>query len=234
MADGDELGQGGAPAPVPTSLSADAAQAKAGLEALMGDRESAYWRGSEEAPASSFQAFYADLVRGELQGATDAVGVPHGPDADLPLHVGGYDIASIPGAGALDARGRDLIDLFLPAALERGLGQRKVAAAIGYILNGGGTIADFDAIAHGAGWSQKAIDFCVEFYRQACEPGGIKIEMRDDAGRFTGAPTRSEIAARKAEIESQMYLDGGLPNPAYFSGPLGLEYRTLLQMELKA
>lgn len=45
-----------------------------------------------------------------------------------------------------------------------------------------------------------------------------------------GSP--ASIASRKAEIESQMYVDGK-PNPQYFGGPMEKEYRDLIDAEAK-
>jgi hypothetical protein len=231
MAEGDGPSLAPSPASASTSLSADAATAKAGLEAMIGDRSSAYYTGADGVSAEGFQQHYQDLIRGELAGATDAVGVAFAPDYDQPLHVGAYDIASMPGAGALNAQGRDLIDRFLPVAFEAGLGQAKVALAVGYVLTGQGTPEEFTQIAHGKGWSPQAIGVCLKFYNSLISGKGASAPARNDAGRFAPAPTRSAIAQRKAEIEALMYVDG-MPSRSYFSGPLQAEYRKLLQQEL--
>lgn len=233
MAEGDG-GTSNAPPPATTSLSADAATAKAGLEAMIGDRSSAYYTGADGMPAESFQQYYQDLIRGELAGATDAVEVAFEPDYDLPLHVAGYDLVSMPGGNSLNAQSRELIDRFLPVALEAGLGQAKVVMAVGYVLTANGTPEEFTQIAHGKGWSPVAIGVCLKFYNSLISgKGGTAVPAREPGGRFVAPPTRSAIADRKAEIEGLMYIDGK-PNPAYFGGPLESEYRNLLQKELNA
>jgi hypothetical protein len=233
MAEGDGPSVAPQPASASTSLSADAATAKAGLEAMIGDRSSAYYTGAEGLPAETFQNYYRDLIRGELAGAADAVEIPYEPDMDVPLHVGGYDIVSMPGAGALTAQGRDLIDRFLPMAFEAGLGQRKAADAIGYVLTRtDGTPDDFRNFAHARGWSNEAIGVALKFYNSLTSgKGAPAAPARNDAGRFAPAPTRSAIAERKAEIEQLMFIEGK-PNPNYFSGPLSAEYAKLVQQEL--
>jgi hypothetical protein len=230
------MAEGDGPSLVPSSLSPDAAAAKSGIENWMGDRSSPYYVGTGELSADSVQAHYRDLVRGELAGAADAVGVGHEPDLDMPLHVGAYDIAAAPGARSMDAAGRALVDQFLPVAFAAHLGQRKVAQAIGFVL----TYADppqqavrtFTDFAHGLGWSQQAIDVCLKFYNSLIAGrGAAPAPARDVGGRFAGAPSPSMIAERKAEIEGLMYIDG-MPNPSYFGGPLEVEYRKLLNAEL--
>ncbi len=234
MAEGDGPSLAPSPASASTSLSADAATAKAGLEAMIGDRSSAYYVGADGMSAETFQQYYQDLIRGELAGAADAVEVAFAPDYDQPLHVGAYDIASMPGAGAMNAQSRDLVDRFLPVAFEAGLGQAKVALAVGYVLTANGTPEEFAQIAHGKGWSQQAIDVCLKFYSSLISgKAAPAAPARSDAGRFAPAPTRSAIADRKAEIEGLMWIEGK-PNPNYYGGPLEAEYRELLQRELSA
>lgn len=228
MAEGDD------PSLVPSSLSADAATAKSGIETWMGDRSSPYYQGTGELSADSVQAHYRDLVRGELAGASDAVGLPHSPDLDLPLHEGAYDISAAPGARSMDAEDRAVVDRFLPVAFAAHLGQRKVAEAIGFVLTYADAPQDavrkFTDFAHARGWSQQAIDVCLKFYKSLITGTGA-APARDAVGRFAERPAPSTIAQRKAEIEALMYVDG-MPSRSYFGGPLEVEYRKLLQAEL--
>src|ERR1700759_4152402 len=81
-------GGGGAVAPAPaapsSSLAPPIAEAKANIEAMMGDPGSPYWQGSDTASAAEIQASYRDTLRGELAGQPDAVGPEHQVDLDLP------------------------------------------------------------------------------------------------------------------------------------------------------
>jgi hypothetical protein len=198
---------------------------KTNLESMMGDRSSPYWVGDANGTsAGQFQSRYRDLLRAEQLGQDAPVGPGFEVDRDMPMHVGAYDIASIPGANHMDAADRAMLDSFLPYAYDGGLGQEKVKFAAGLALTDPDlSEGKFRLLAEGAGWSDAHIAVCIQWYRDACA-------ARD---RPHHGVSREAIAQRKAEIESLMWIDGQ-PNPAYYSGPLESEYRALLAAELGA
>jgi hypothetical protein len=227
MTDGDSGADLSLPVVPASSLQGDAAAAKAVIEGWIGDPQSPYWRGTENLSPASVRTTYRDLLRGELQGAPGMVGPAHEVDIDLPLSVAHYDFSQASGAASMSGADRSIIDSFLPVAFAAGLGQQKVQQAIGWSLAIPGLTADrFKDLAITAGWSRRAIETCLAWYRgEAARRGGT-------AGRpaAPSAAQRSAIASRKAEIEAQMWI-GGKPNPAYFGGPLQAEYAELLRAE---
>lgn len=144
-----------------TSLSPEAAQRLAHLPPayVNGRQNPAYWK------TNAFQA-HQDLLRGQLVGARAEVGPPHEVDRDTPLHVGGYDFSQAAGAASMTAADRDVIDRFLPVAFEGGLGQAKVFEAISWALTTVNPRPEaFYRRAHASGWSDRAIDICLNWYR---------------------------------------------------------------------
>ncbi|HXO70409.1 MAG TPA: hypothetical protein VN838_15710 [Bradyrhizobium sp.] len=212
------------PAPA-SSLTGDAASARALIQGWIGDRESPYWKGNAEMSADAVQIHYRDLLRGEQSGSTTAVGPVHAVDLDLPVSVKQYDLAEAHGSASMTALDREIVDRFLPVAFAAGLGQRKVSQAVGWCLTIQGiTVRQFEDLAAAAGWSDKAISTCLDWYRleKARLARGMSLPPAADA------PGRAALVARKAEIEGLMYVDGK-PNPAYFRGPLSAEYGDILR-----
>jgi hypothetical protein len=227
MTDGDSGSDLSLPAVPASSLQGDAAASKAVIEGWIGDPQSPYWRGSEGASAASVRSTYRDLIRGELQGAAGPIGPANEIDVDVPMSIAQYDFSQASGAASMSGEDRSIIDSFLPVAFAAGLGQLKVRQAIGWSLAIPGLTADrFRDLALTAGWNDRAIETCLSWYRsEAARRGNIA------RGGAAPAPAqRSAIAARKAEIEAQMWI-GGKPNPAYFGGPLQEEYAALLRQE---
>jgi hypothetical protein len=210
-----------------TSLSASAAGDKSLIESWIGVANSPYYRGTEDQagthrPAAWVQQRYQDLIRAEQRGAKEAIGPDFGPDYDMPAHVGGYDISRAPGANAMGAADRALVDSFLDDAFDGGIGQAKAAQAIGWALGVPDlTETKFRDLAIAAGWSDEQIAVCLRWHASVAAA----------SGRSHHGLARSDIAARKAEIEGLMYIDG-MPNPAYFGGPLESEYRALIAAEI--
>jgi len=144
-----------------SSLPPDLLETKRALEAAMVPGGE-YWAHEKN------QQAYRDLVRAEQQGATDAVGPLFEPDADLPVAADRYDISAAAGARSMSALDRDIINDFLPVAHVAGLGQRKVTQAIGWALTGAAdTVEHFKSLAIAAGWSDRAIDICIDWHRAA-------------------------------------------------------------------
>jgi hypothetical protein len=228
MTDGDSAPGASLPVPVApaSSLQGDAAASKAVIEGWIGDPQSPYWRGSDGASAASIRSTYQDLLRGELQGAAGPVGPADEVDVDLPMSVAQYDFSQASGAASMSGADRSIIDGFLPVAFAAGLGQLKVKQAIGWSLAIPGLTAErFKDLALTAGWGDRAIATCLSWYRSEAARRGSSGGPAAPA-----AAVRSAIAARKAEIEAQMWI-GGKPNPAYFGGPLQQEYAALLRDE---
>jgi len=211
------------PAPAPSSLSPDAQETKAQIEGWIGDRSSPYYNGNGELTADNIQNHYRDLVRGELHGQAEAMEEPHAPDLDLPLHAGAYDIASIPGAATIGALERGIIDNFLPVAFANGLGQRKAADAIGFVLSGGGTPEQFKFFAHGRGFSERAIDAVLSWYSKFTNGAAAPHSER------TPALQASDPSARMRAIEAEMFFGNGIPGPYWNNPAMQAEYRALIE-----
>lgn len=209
------------PSAPPSSLSPAAVERKTALESI-----SPYLPSGERNPdySDGVQSELRDLYRGEETGAPGHVRPAADPDLDLPLHVNGYDFSSVPGIGAED---RDVIDRFLPAALESGLGQAKVYDAIAYAMTTTNpTPQDFAAKARSGGWSEAHIKAAIDFYNS--ERTRPATSPRAAAPAVPAVPTTAAgRAARMREIESLMYIDSKA-NPAYFGGELEHEYRRLI------
>lgn len=212
-----------------TSLTPELAEAKALIESQIGNPDSPYNRDSVDGTttARGVQAKYADLVRAELAGQSDYVGPPGGVDLDLPTDASHYDISSAPGARSMTAEDRAIVDKFLPAGHAAGLGQRKVAEAIGFCLTMPGPISEelvgqFVKFAVERGWSDEALDFCLEFASSLASGD-------QSAGRAQASPATSSSAGdEKAKIEAMM----GDNSSPYWRGPeaatLQQRYRELL------
>jgi hypothetical protein len=206
-------------------LAPEAQEAKTILDGLVADPNSAYWKGAPDrgVSAAELQQEYQNLIRAELSGAPHAVGPPGGVDVDLPATASHYDISAAPGARSAGAADRDIIDAFLPAAYAAGLGQRKVAEAVGFALThvrSESVEFDFAKFAMGRGWSHQAINFCLEWARKY-QPG---------ARAAAAAPAaRAAVADERAEIEKLM----GDPRSEYWRGPkaatMQARYRELVR-----
>jgi hypothetical protein len=160
---------GAVPSAVPapsTSLSADAHAAKTQIEAWMAEGPNGtYWKGNEHHSAAFIRETYAGLIRGEQQGARDAVGPAFEPDRDMPLSIRHYDFQDV--GRSFQAEDRDILDQFLPHAFEGGLGQEKVRQAISWTMSVPGLTPDaFRKLAIGAGWSNQHIETCLKFHNQ--------------------------------------------------------------------
>lgn len=224
------------PSPSPSSLQGDAAASKGVIEKWIGVSDSPYYRGIPgEMSAELVQWHYRNLLRGELLGVSGAVGPAHEIDVDHPMHDGLYDISAAPGSRSMTAFQREVADLFLPIAWKAGLGQRKVADAIGYVLT---TVGEpdverardrFRGFARERGWSEQAIKVCLDFDAAVARGVAETRALPRPAAAAAAAPARSDAATRRAEIEQLMYV-GGKPNPVYWSNEaLQSEYRELVR-----
>jgi hypothetical protein len=206
---------------------------------MVGDSSSPYWTGIPGKMSPDLvQTHYRNLIRGEQHGANGPVGPAYEIDPDHPMHEGGYDISAAPGARSMTAASRELVDLFLPVAFKAGLGQRKVAEAIGFVLTAavdadvGRSRQQFTDFARGRGWSEKAIEVCLSFDaaigRALAETGALPHRVA--AASPPPVPTKITAAKRRAEIEALMFAANGKPNPAYWSNDaLQSEYRELVR-----
>jgi len=220
-----------------TSLVPEAQSAKATLESQIGNPSSPYWRGGvgtdgKAITALELQQEYQDLIRAEQLGEPHAVGPAHGVDLDLPISAAHYDISSAPGARSMTAEDRGIVDQFLPAAFAAGLGQRKVAEAIGFALTCDTSrgvdalLEQWFALAMSRGWSDEQIDFALEWAADFDERGGVPAAApRGASGQFVG---KAAVADERAEIEALM----GRQDSDYWRGPkratLQQRYRELL------
>lgn len=219
-----------ASAPAPSTLTGDAATARQAIDAWRGVPGSPFYTGIDGGmSADAIQQLDRDLIRGELAGASGAVGLDAGPDRDLPLHEGGYDVSGAANARSMTGDDRTLTDSFMPWAFAGGLGQQRFQQAVGWVLSGAAeTLEDFRQLAHAAGWSARQIKVCTDFHAAA-----NGAAPRDIGGRFTPAPAAAKPnAARKAEIESEMYLQDGRPGPYWANAAMQHEYRQLIAAEL--
>jgi hypothetical protein len=157
--------------PVTTpALAPEAAAAKANIQPLIGNPDSAYWRGDEArgVTAAELQQEYQDILRAELVGEPHKVGPDHVVDIDMPREVNGYVLTGLP---IYNAEDRAFVDKFLTAAHAGGLGQQKVERAVRWAFTHSGPVTEglvgeFVRDAASWGWSRKAIETCVEFAKK--------------------------------------------------------------------
>ncbi len=219
-----------------TSLQGDAAAEKQVIDSWAGVPGSAYYKGI--APTAERSGMSADLVqehhraliRGELAGASGPVGVGWEVDRDHPLDASGYVISGAPGAGTMTSYQRQLVDAFMPFAFQGGLGQKKFAEAVGYVLTEAHvSVQGFTDYARARGWSDGHIKACLDFDKALSDFAAANGAGAPKPAAAAAAPAPKVPAAeRRAQIEALMYTAGGKPNPNYFGNEaLQAEYREL-------
>ncbi len=200
--------------PAPSSLSPEAAQAKANIVAHM-QPDGAYWRGDAALglTGAELQQEFQDLLRAEQLGEADKIGPAHGIDADLPPSVSNYSLEGLPIYSSED---RVITDAFLSSAHEFGLGQAHAIEAIRFALTfdmsrgAEALVTDFIKFAMSRGFSDEQIEFATKWAADYDERGGA-----------APAPAKKTEAAPKSAADELAEITKlcGDPRSEYWRGP---------------